>query len=267
MRFEIPTDAPLRPFVIAASREGLGLPSEVRWVDPFMPENTAFCVAMNRANCMAYDGTPHVGANAVALGMPQWVMLDCCLLPAGVFGFEVPRQHVPATVAAELDPTGTCEWLGVSEYIALPSTRQGQVVGVSLFSFVSRRSLGRRTKGLALASLGAHSQMGVTQWTSPGIPLHLEFGDMRVDARRVPVHNRVAYTFVYSVDLPSHAVLIQIYHDGPSRPTDAAGDLIIDPRVEDVGARLGLEGSRAVLVGCGPVENGEVTSLSFRFHD
>lgn len=267
MRFEIPTDAPLRSFVIAASREGLSLPDEVRWVDPFVAENAPFCVAMNRANCMAYDGTPQVGANAGALGMPQWVMLDCCMLPAGVFGFETPRAHITESIASELDPSQTSQWLGVSEYIALPSARPRQVVGVSLFSFVIGRSLGRRTKALALAALGARSQTGVTQWTSPGIPLHLEFGELRVDARRVPVHNRAASTFVYSVQLPDADALMAIYRGGPSRPTEQDGDVTLDPRKVDVSAHLDSIDKTAVLVGCGPVVDGEVSSLSFRFDD
>lgn len=241
------------------------LPADVRTVDPFAPENAAFCRAMNRANCLAYDGTSGAGTSKGALGMPAWVMLDCCLLPAGMFGFEVERRHVPASFADEVDPTGTCEWLGISEYVALPSTRPHEVVGVSLFSFVEGRSLGRRTKALALASLDAQTQTGVTQWTSPGIPLHVEFGELHVVAPAVPVHNRASETFVYRVTLPDRSQLLRIYQGAPGRERDQPGPSSIDPRMHDVGKWIVGRGGAPVIVGCGPLEGGKVTRLTFRF--
>lgn len=267
MRFSIPTEAPLRPFVIAAAPDALRLPQGVRVVDPFESGNAAFCRAMNRANCLAYDGTPEVGTCAGALGMPAWVMLDCCLLPAGVFGFETRREFVPKAFAAQLDPDESCEWIGVSEYVALPSTRESEVVGVSLFSFVEGHSLGRRTKALALASLGARTQTGVTQWTSPGLPLHVEFGELRVVTSSVPVHNRAAETFVYRVALPDRDALLRMFEGDRGQRVLASAVATIDPRGADVEGWLRARGRSPVIVGCGPLEGGRVTQLTFRFDE
>ncbi len=268
MRFQIPTDTPLRPFVIAASPAALRLPKEVRVVDPLDPRNASFCDAMNRANCLAYDGTTTVGTNAGALGMPKWVMLDCCMLPSGIFGFEIPRELVPAELADQLNPAGDSDWLGVSEYIALPSIAPGEVVGVSLFSFVSGLSLGRRSKALALAAHQATTQRGVTQWTSPGVPLHSAFGRMCIAATGVPVHNRAHETFVYSVQLRSRDRLLELYRGAaPAESSTEVVGLSVDPRVTDVPGTLATHAGRPVVVGTGPVVDGAVSRLDFAFDE
>jgi hypothetical protein len=211
---EMATDAVATPFVIV--RPGLlpglaGLPVEVREVDPLRPQNATFCLAMNRANCLAYDGIEPLRPAAEQLGMPRWVFLDCCALPSAIFGVEVARDHVPAELANLMDPEGECATLPVAEYIALPSLSPGEFVGISLFNLVRGQGFGRRVKALALAVLGARQQVGVAQFSNVSLRLHLAFGPLRLMQPSIRVHSRPDETFVYRVDVPDRQLLLDVW--------------------------------------------------------
>lgn len=270
VRFDLPDSAPLRPFAIVGPT-GMAFfdDPDLRLVDALDASEAPFCEAMNRGNCLAYDGTVAPGAASTALGMPRWVMLDCCILPSAVFGFETPRRFVPEALASQLDPGGTLEWLGVSEYIAMPSVRPGEVVGASLFSFVGNRRLGTRTKAMSLRLLGASRQLGITQWSGAGVKLHLGFGPMKLTSTRVAIHNRPDETFVYEVAVPSRPDLERleagerVTFDTPMRRT-----LACDPRVDDVRHLVESQlerGGSAWIIDAGPVVDGRVSRLEFGF--
>lgn len=264
-RFQLPASTPLRPFAITGPTGAEYLrDTGVRVVDATQPENRAFALAMNRGNCLAYDGLPHPGTAAGSLGMPRWVMLDCCALPSAIFGYEAPRDAIPADVADAMDPDGGLEWIGVSEYIALPTLRPAELVGVSLFSLVAGQRLGVRTKALTLRLLSAETQTGVTQWTGAGVKLHLEFGPLEIVSTAVAVHDRPDETFIYRVALPPRSVLERI-EDG-HRPSWAEPDgetWSVDPRNENVGAALAARGGRTWIVGAGSVSAGGLDRLDF----
>lgn len=269
LRFALPHAAELRPFAIVGPTGSETLSGgDLRLVDALDETHTAFCEAMNRANCMAYDGTTQPGNTPTALGMPRWVMLDCCILPGAVFGFETRREHLPAPLADALDPGRELEWIGVSEYIAMPTVRPGEVVGASLFSLVFGQRLGTRTKAMALRVLGSHRQIGVTQWASPGVKLHLGFGPLRVVSPHVAIHNRAHETFVYEVDVPDEALLRRI-EEGETLSWDVGGGELVecDPRTDDVSDLVAGRGGQAWLVAAGPAVDGRVSSLTLRFDD
>ena len=266
-RFEISPDVPLRPFAIAGP-EALGhlSVSGVEVLDALEPANAEFVRAMNRANCLAYDGQSTPGIARTALGMPPWVMLDCCLLPSVVFGFSLPRVDIPSPIADAMDPGRGLERIGVSEYIALPTLSPGEVVGVSLFSLVAGQALGRRTKALALRVLGARRQIGVTQYTSAGVKLHLAFGPLDIISTQVPVHNRPAETFVYSLNPPAPSELAVLAEGGEVAWKMPEGEhWELDPREGGVAESLDevLGERRAVLVGASPHREGGLDRLHF----
>lgn len=261
-RFPLPPDAVVRPFAITGAAGAALLASTgVRVVDPTEPADTDFCLAMNRGNCLAYDGTPAVGGAAGALGMPLWVLLDCCALPSAVFGFEVERRFVPPTLADALDPAGALPWVGVTEYVALPSVAPGEVVGVSLFSFAAGGRWGQRTKSMTLRLLGATRQTGVTQYSSPGIALHLAFGPLRIVSPIAAVHSRPLETFVYAIDVPDAAALAALERgEQVAFPAPDGERVRFDTSAPDVGPRVrALAATGAVwLVDAGPVAHGRV---------
>lgn len=254
-RFQLPASTPLRPFAITGPTGAEHLrDSGVRVVDATQPENRAFALAMNRGNCLAYDGLPQPGTAAGSLGMPRWVMLDCCALPSAIFGFEAPRDAVPSAVADTMDPEGALEWIGVSEYIALPTLRPAELIGVSLFSLVAGQRLGVRTKALTLRLLNADTQTGVTQWSGAGVKLHLEFGPLEITSTAVAVHDRPEETFIYRLNVPSPDELKRIEGGARATWTPPTGEAwSIDPRQDDVGAAIAGRGGRSWIVGAGAV--------------
>lgn len=269
VRIELPDHAELRPFAIVGPSGAARFDAdELRLVDALDEAETDYCAAMNRANCLSYDGSVQPGGAATALGMPRWVMLDCCILPSGVFGFETRREHLPSALADTLDPSGDLDWIGVSEYIAIPAVREGEFIGASLFSLVGGRRLGSRTKALALRSLGARRQTGVTQWAGAGVKLHLGFGPLRVVSPHVAIHNRPVETFVYEVEVPSAAVLQAIEAGEKAEFARPVGRTVTcDPRHEDVSALVAAHDGAAYIVGAGDVVAGELAALELVLAD
>lgn len=272
MRFRIPNDTPLRPYAVTApmnrSWVEAGLPAETRWLNPFDEGDVPYCVALNRANSFAHDASPEPGTSATALGMPRWVLLDCCLLPSVMVGFEAPRTAIPADIAAQLDPSGTLDWIAVSEYVGLPSVEPGRHIGISLFSLVSGLGLGVRSKAMGLRALGSSELIGVTQYASPGAAVHMKFGPLAVLNESVAVHSRPGETFTYRLDVPEPEILRQlmtgeIRDAGAYTPEEWTPVLAFDPRDLDArqAAMAACKEAPTWIVGHGAVANGELTEL------
>lgn len=266
--FTLSADTPLRAFCISSGfvRSQLVWPRglAVDFYDPTVAADAGFCLAMNRANCIAYDGSEQPAAAAAALGMPLWVFLDCCTLPSAMVGFAAPRECLPDELARRLDPDGGLRWLGISEYMGLPSLEPGTVVGVSLFSLGRGQHLGTRSKALGLFALRAKRQVGVAQYSNPSVSLHLSFGDLELLTARAPVHSRPAETFVYTAPVPDPGRLaamvagvgLERRERSPVAPTTS-----FDPRESSQVDAFVAAGGRAVIVGAGPVERGALTRL------
>jgi|GEM_PF-858449 len=184
---------------------------------------------LNLGNAMAYGGD---------MGMPEWVMLDCGLLPTAFMGLcrrgvelsdeqraslderlaRLEREMSPARRATEeligvpMGPVRDEEWVPVAEFCALPTLTPGEVMGYSLFSL--EPGLGVRAKAIGLslhASLGAHSQLGVAQYSNLGaLKSHLRFGPLELIDPLTPLHTRAGETFIYRLSLPPRDALIDM---------------------------------------------------------
>lgn len=271
IRFELPSDVPVRAYAIARRDQPLHYEAagvDVRVIDPLDVAQRDFCLAMNRANCIAYDGSPMPGVASTALGMPLWVFLDCCVLPSAVVGFEMPATALPDHLRRAIDPTLTLEWLPFTEYIALPSAKPGEVVGVSLFSFAGTGRWGRRTKALALLLHAAKQQIGVAQYSNPSVRLHVSMGPLRLLSRRTEVHSRPAETFVYSTTVsPSQELRDIVFDGGHGAHSGTRADYSFDPRDSDALGRFAeYERDRvALVVATGDIEDGLVTRIDVAF--
>lgn len=274
MRFSIPESTELRPFVIATPEMFRGFDSrtkagELRFYDVFDESNADFLNAMNRANCLAHDGTVLPRSEADSLGMPRWVMLDCAILPAGMFGFEAPAESIPPDVRTRLDPTGKLEWIGISEYSAIPTLDPDTLLGVSLFSLVEGMHLGVRTKALALKTLSAKLLKGVTQFDSPGLRVHIEFGPLQVISSVVAIHARPQESFVYEMEVPAPFILDDMISGKkppyPVRSIETTERMKVDPTHSRAATALtrrlndGKGGWHITEIG--DVVNGRVTSM------
>ena len=184
---------------------------------------------LNIGNALAYGGE---------MGMPEWVMLDCGLLPTTFMGLcrraadLAPRARASlnerlARLEATLPesraraerrlgvprgPLRDDEWVPVAEFCALPTLTPGQVMGYSLFSL--ERGLGVRAKALGLAlhgALGARAQLGVAQYSNTAaLRAHLRFGPLELLDPLTPLHTRAGETFIYRLALPPEDALIDM---------------------------------------------------------
>ena len=188
-----------------------------------------FARILNLANGLAYgDG----------LGMPEWVMLDCALLPSFFAGFMGPAELLSINqrdainegletselgrltpriqLEAELDvPLGRLkaeEYIPLAEFCALARGPLKQVLAYSLYSLKGGLGISSKALGLALwRSLGYQAQMGVAQWSNlAAVRAHLRFGRLEIIDPLTPLHTKAGESFVYKIHIPIIEDLEQI---------------------------------------------------------
>lgn len=180
-----------------------------------------FTRLLNLANGVCYGG---------GMGMPEWVMLDCALLPACFIGWMTPahtlsaqtrvtlnrglaqveearspsRALVESALNVSLGPLREGEWVPTSEFCSIPRLISSEVVGYSLYSLL--RGLGVRAKALGLwvmATRGVLKQVGVAQWSNlPALRAHLRFGALELIDPITPLHTKAGETMIYRLTLP-----------------------------------------------------------------
>ena len=179
-----------------------------------------FARLLNLANGVAYGG---------GMGMPEWVMLDCALLPSFFAGFMGPsallssldqnlireglcetedkrsdrRTYVERELKVAEGDLGLAEWFPIAEFCAIPRVAPHELVGYSLYSL--KRGYGGRAKAFGLwllHSAGYRYQVGVAQWTNPAaIKAHLRFGPLELIDPMTPSHTKAGETFIYRLHL------------------------------------------------------------------
>jgi len=246
---------------------------------------------LNLGNALAYGGE---------MGMPEWVMLDCGLLPTSFMGFcrraadlstrtraalnerlaRLETTLSPSRLSAEellgvpRGPLRDEEWVPVAEFCALPTLTPGQVMGYSLFSL--EQGLGVRAKALGLAlhaSLGARAQLGVAQYSNTAaLRAHLRFGPLELVDPLTPLHTRAGETFIYRLAIPPEGALIDMAAGSRLRYTSHDPSPYAAPeegrwvRADDVGAWGALRahvaaGARAALAGARATPLGDAEVL------
>ena len=198
-----------------------------------------FAYLLNIGNGLAY----HDG-----MGMPEWVLLDCGLLPGLFVGLcrkakdlssdirqvldqalvaralarQPKRVHVEQILGIDDGALKDDELVPVSEFCAIPTLTGKEVVGYSLFSLEPR--LGYLTKALGLSVLQClryHWQIGVVQWDNPrALKTHLKFGELEILDPLTSIHSRAGDTIIYRLRIPDMAGLIEPLKVQKSRQKD-----------------------------------------------
>lgn len=140
---------------------------------------------------------------ATNMPMPRWVFYDCAIVPGFVAGFAMKRKAVPTKILEAIKPLGNSEWLPISLFIIIPGSNPGEWVAHNLCSFNSLvekphqfSSLGFLSKAFALWYANISVQVGMTQWTSPALKLHCNYGKFEILTSYTPVHS-YATTLTY----------------------------------------------------------------------
>ena len=187
--------------------------------------------SLNRLNARAFGN----------MGMPEWVQLDCGVLPSAFVGWARRARDLPRDLHDALAPDASPEDLvPVSEALAIPTAEPGTWASVSLASVWRGTRLGLATKALALAAYGARRTVGVCQYDSPALRVHTALGPLRIIDPRVEYHSKPHKTFIYALDDVPRLLDGQfpsVDGESVSFSTDALHELL--PYTEQFGSGLG----------------------------
>jgi hypothetical protein len=137
---------------------------------------------------------------------PPWVFYDCGVLPGIIVGYAVKTEKLSIKVRRLLKVDPMEEWTPISLFIAIPSVQSGTWMAHNLASINSilepedrYYALGFYTKAFGLWYANIERLYGVTQWHSPALKLHPNFGEFQLVTTFTPLHdysNTVTYCCV-----------------------------------------------------------------------
>ncbi len=135
--------------------------------------------------------------------MPRWVFYDCAVMPGFVGGFAYRTSKLNKEVREKLEVDDSLEFTPISLFIIIPSLQPGEWVAHNLCtmnSLVGKESqlyaLGFLSKAFGLWYANVENLCGMTQWLSPAIRLHSNYGPFEIMTAYTPVHS-YARTLTY----------------------------------------------------------------------
>ena len=141
------------------------------------------------------------------MAMPRWVFYDCAIMPGFVAGFAHKTSSLPLEMQVALGGKSQQEWTPISLFIIIPTMRKGEWFAHNLSSINSLLpaenrlyALGFLTKCFGLWYSNIATCCGATQWTSPALRLHTQYGPFEVLTAYTPAHD-YAHTITYRVQV------------------------------------------------------------------
>lgn len=147
-----------------------------------------------------------------AMGMDKWVMLDCAIMPGGIFGFAIESKDITTEIKKFLNVKDDYKGLvPLSMFIAIPMANNESWFAHNLSSLNSQlktkiKSLGYLTKLHGLNVLNIKKLMGITQWDSDSLFVHTKIAPMKILRAYTPIHTH-PNSLVYECDLSSDLVV------------------------------------------------------------
>lgn len=145
------------------------------------------------------------------MAMPRWVFYDCAIMPGFVAGFACLTEALPGPMKEALDGAAGTKWTPISLFIIIPTMREGEWFAHNLCSINSLISkehklygLGFLTKAFGLWYANIRTCCGATQWKSPAVKLHTQYGAFELLTTFTPAHDyEKTVTYRVNVD-PSY---------------------------------------------------------------
>ncbi len=188
--------------------------SQVKWFgkhqviykNPLNMDEVKFADRILRLESKAFSGSN--------MAMPRWVFYDCAIVPGFVAGFAAKKSALSPKVleALEVDLKEDEVWVPLSLFIIIPTMSQkGEWVAHNLCSVNSLlkpadqfHGIGFISKAFGLWYANVRTCCGMTQWTSPSVKLHANYGEFEVLTSYTPVHT-YARTLTYRLTVnPQH---------------------------------------------------------------
>ncbi len=164
-------------------------------LDPLKVSSADFGHAIMRIDASAFKKQNMV--------TPPWVFYDCGVLPGIIVGYAIRTEKLPLYARKELSADIGTEWTPISMFIAIPSVQDGTWMAHNLASINAILKeqdkfhfLGFYTKAFGLWYANIERLYGVTQWHSPALKLHPNFGEFQLITTYTPLHdysNSVTY--------------------------------------------------------------------------
>lgn len=183
-------------------------PHEVIYKNPLQMDEVGFANYILNLEGQAFG--------AANMAMPRWVFYDCAIVPGFVAGFAARAKSLKPQVlqailkGAENQPNHQTalksdnEWVPLSLFIIIPTmSNKGEWVAhnlCSVNSLIAKEDqfygIGFISKAFGLWYANVRTCCGMTQWTSPSLKLHSNYGDFEILTSYTPVHT-YAQTLTY----------------------------------------------------------------------
>lgn len=141
------------------------------------------------------------------LAIPRWVFYDCAAMPGFVAGFAGKTKKMAKKILETLNYSEKNEWCPLSLFIIIPTMRKGEWVAYDLCSVNSLlpkeeqyHGLGFLSKAFALWYANVNQCSGMTQWGSPSLKLHSNYGYLEIIGAYAPLHTH-AKTMTYRCEV------------------------------------------------------------------
>lgn len=189
----------IRPYVFVRTENRIPNPGQlhsmVDWFkQPPVYKNPLQMDEVGFANEILYLESHAFGPKG--LQMPRWVFYDCSIVPGFVAGFVARRASLPKPVSKSLNLHGSSEWTPVSLFIIIPTMKEGEWVAHNLSSANTLVDKDYRYYGLGFLSkcfglwyANVETCCGMTQWKSPALRLHAQYGNFEILTAFTPVHD------------------------------------------------------------------------------
>lgn len=141
------------------------------------------------------------------MAIPRWAFYDCAAMPGFVAGFAGRTSKLPKNILETLNFKTDTEWCPLSLFIIIPTMHKGEWVAYDLCAINSilpkeqqYYGLGFLTKAFGLWYANVEQCSGMTQWGSPSLKLHSNYGHLEMIGSYAPLHTH-ARTMTYRCEV------------------------------------------------------------------
>ena len=187
----------IRPYVFVRPENKIDLPGTRHRLDWFKQEpiykNPLDLKELSFANAIYQIEWKAFGHQDLAI--PRWVFYDCAAMPGFIAGYAGRTKTLPKKIRDLLNYSDGNEWCPLSLFIIIPTMKKGEWVAYDLCSVNSLLpkeeqyySLGFLSKAFGLWYANVDQCSGMTQWGSPSLKLHSNYGHLEMIGSYAPLH-------------------------------------------------------------------------------